>query len=65
VKGKIKTENLGIKNTDDLIKLIRDGQAQQMCILTHPNRWSDNYIDWITELLWQNIKNFAHPRISS
>jgi len=61
VKGKIKTENLGIKNTDDLIKLIRDGQAQQMCILTHPNRWSDNYIDWITELLWQNIKNVAHP----
>jgi len=58
VKDKIKIgENLGIKKTNDLIKFIRDGQAQQICILIHPARWSDNYIDWIIELLRQNMKN--------
>lgn len=29
----------GVRNTDDLIQLIRMGNIQDICILTHPERW--------------------------
>lgn len=54
-----------INSTDDLIKLIETKKYQQMCILAHPNRWTDDMATWMTELLWQNIKNIGKAFIKA
>lgn len=46
-----------IKNTDRIIGIIKEGNFDQICLLVHPNRWSDNMVDWMKELVWQNVKN--------
>ena len=28
-----------------------------MCIVAHPERWSDNFGAWLKDLVWQNVKN--------
>jgi len=30
-----------------------------MCILAHPERWSDSFGAWLKELVWQNVKNIG------
>jgi hypothetical protein len=47
----------GIKNTDNLIEMIKECCVEQMCILAHPERWSDSFGAWLKELVWQNVKN--------
>lgn len=54
-----------IKSTDALIGLIKNESQKNICILTHPNRWTDNFGDWFTELIWQNIKNIGKTVIKS
>lgn len=46
-----------IKSTDNLIDLISSKSLDKLYILAHPNRWASNAMEWITELIWQNIKN--------
>ena len=46
-----------IKNTDHLIEIIKEGNFEQICILVHPNRWNDNRLEWLKELIGQNVKN--------
>jgi hypothetical protein len=46
-----------MKSTDDVIRLINEGHVDQMCILAHPERWSDSFDAWLKELVWQNVKN--------
>ena len=46
-----------IKSTDDVIRLVNKGDSAQMCILAHPERWSDGFGAWLKELAWQNVKN--------
>ena len=53
----IKAGGIDVKSTDDVIKLLKDRVSEDVCILTHPNRWSDNFGGWLVELLWQNVKN--------
>jgi hypothetical protein len=48
-----------IKSTDDLVNIVREGKQQNICILVHPNRWTDDFGGWVTELVWQNIKNMG------
>lgn len=52
-----------LKSTDDIIDFINEGRAEQICILTHPNRWNDNISAWLAELVWQNIKNVGKAGI--
>lgn len=54
-----------VNSTDDIIKLTEAKKYQQMCILAHPNRWSDDVVMWMIELLWQNIKNIGKVYIKS
>ncbi|MDD5616182.1 MAG: hypothetical protein PHH85_08270 [Candidatus Methanoperedens sp.] len=63
----IVTDNIKerIKSTDDIIKLIKSRKYQQMCILAHPNRWTDNAVLWTIELFWQNIKNIGKAIIKA
>lgn len=46
-----------LKSTDDVIRLINGGDIERMCILAHPERWSDSFGAWLKELVWQNVKN--------
>jgi hypothetical protein len=34
------------KNTDELIKIVNIGELPNICILTHPERWSKNLLDY-------------------
>jgi hypothetical protein len=47
-----------IRNTGQLIFLLNKGQLPgKVMINTHPQRWSDQWLPWIWELCWQNVKN--------
>ena len=38
------------------------GDIEQMCILAHPERWSDGFGAWLKELVWQNVKNIGKEK---
>jgi hypothetical protein len=46
-----------IKNSDQLIAEIKN--IKRFYILTHPCRWNDNVVQWLKELIWQNVKNMG------
>jgi len=35
---------------------------QMLCILAHPERWSDSFGAWLKELVWQNVKNIGKEK---
>lgn len=39
-----------LEGTDDLINLIEKHEINQLCIVTHPERWSDNWLGWVSYL---------------
>jgi hypothetical protein len=47
------------RHTSDIISLIKSGRSPNICLLVHPNRWSDDPVEWFYELIWQNIKNLG------
>ena len=57
VVGANSRSNGKIKCSDDVIGMVNDGNVEQMCVLVHPNRWSDGFGAWLKELVWQNMKN--------
>lgn len=46
-----------IRHTDDIIGIMKSGRYPDICLLVHPNRWSDDPVEWMNELVWQNCKN--------
>ncbi|MDD3534833.1 MAG: hypothetical protein PHC50_01615 [Candidatus Cloacimonetes bacterium] len=47
-----------VKSTMHFIELIQAGKTpDRMMINTHPQRWDDNYLWWLKELVAQNLKN--------
>jgi hypothetical protein len=47
VKDKVATHQYVLpKNTDELIEIINTGELPNICILTHPERWSKNMLDY-------------------
>lgn len=59
VKDKTNFDQLRLENSDQLIQLIKNETYPEICILTHPNRWSITGIQWFTEIVKQKIKNMA------
>ncbi len=46
------------KSTTDLINIIENSIIpHQMMINFHPQRWSENIVQWYKELIYQNLKN--------
>jgi len=46
------------KHTTDVIDAVKAGRFPNQSMLTvHPQRWTDNYVLWIKELVWQKTKN--------
>jgi len=38
-----------LETTDDLIRYISKGRRDALCLLTHPNRWSNSSKEWLIE----------------
>jgi hypothetical protein len=56
---------LNLHSTYDIIKAITNGQFPLKIMITiHPQRWDDNPLPWIRELLWQNLKNVVKRMIA-
>jgi len=50
--------NYSIRKTDDIISAFRENQLpNQIMFNFHPQRWTDNRIQWTKELISQSIKN--------
>ncbi len=46
------------RETESIIQATRSQKMNDRLMITfHPQRWSDNYSEWLTELVAQNIKN--------
>jgi len=41
--------NLPVSSTDDLIAVIRNHKVNQLCIQTHPNRWTSGIVEFFVE----------------
>jgi hypothetical protein len=65
VKDKTNFDQLSLENSDQLIQLIKNETYPEICILTHPNRWSTTKIQWLNELISQNIKNIVKIGINT
>lgn len=35
--------------TDELVGLLADGEPERLYVLVHPNRWAENYVEFLTE----------------
>lgn len=47
-----------VKSTQHFIELIKAGQMpEKMMINTHPQRWNDDWVPWVVELVSQTVKN--------
>jgi len=50
--------DLGFHSTFDIIEAVDKGLLpDKIMINTHPQRWTDNPVEWMKELVWQNFKN--------
>ena len=50
--------NLRFRSTWDIIEAVERGLLPDRIMLNmHPQRWTDNPLAWIKELVWQNFKN--------
>jgi hypothetical protein len=47
-----------IHTTFDLISWLKNNPTHSMMITTHPQRWTNNHMEWTQEFIMQNIKNF-------
>jgi len=58
-EGKARNKfDIKIKNTHDLIRKIRNNELPDKILMNvHPQRWTDNPVEWAKELVWQNFKN--------
>lgn len=46
-----------LKGTDSLIYLLKKEDLGSICLLTHPDRWTDSYPGYLKQLIYQSIKN--------
>lgn len=55
-------EKLGLRfrSTQDIIDVAENGLLPDKIMITvHPQRWSDSFLPWAKELVWQNFKNMG------
>ena len=46
-----------VKHTDDIIKIIKKRDIKGICILVHANQWKENFREWLKWLMLQQIRN--------
>jgi len=47
----------GLKNLDDLKKILEDEKNRRIYMNMHPDRWSDNFSRWLIDLGFDTLKN--------
>ena len=53
-------EKYKFRTTQDIIDAAEGGLLPDKIMLTvHPQRWSDSFLPWARELVWQNFKNMG------
>lgn len=52
-------KNYNVKNTDDLINIIRNKEHPFIYVLVHPDDWCDNLDKWVYNLLTRQFKNIG------
>jgi len=59
VRDKVNSKfDIKIKDTNDLIKKIENGELpDKIMINVHPQRWTNDCVPWMKELVRQNVKN--------
>jgi len=59
IRDKVRSRyNPGLKKTSEIINGIKGKSLpEKIMINTHPQRWSDDFIEWTSEILLQNLKN--------
>ena len=58
LKREMAFEGLRFRHTWDIIEAVeKELLPDKIMINTHPQRWTDNPMDWTKELVWQNVKN--------
>jgi len=56
--GMLFRQGYRIRTTDELTDMAHNGLLPARLIInTHPQRWSDDPVAWVTELIMQNLKN--------
>jgi hypothetical protein len=45
-----------IKNTDDIINIIKRNEVNHIYLLVHPHQWRDNLKDWIKFSILKQIR---------
>jgi len=57
-KRQKKFKDLRFRSTFDIIEAVEGGRFPERVMMTfHPQRWTDNPVEWMKELVWQNVKN--------
>ena len=52
------TQHFSFHTTNDIIHAAHNDQLPDKILMTfHPQRWTDQPLPWIKELIWQNVKN--------
>ncbi|HPV15261.1 MAG TPA: hypothetical protein PL126_06390 [Candidatus Cloacimonadota bacterium] len=52
--------NIRIESSFHFIRLLKENKLpDKLMINTHPQRWDDNIVPWVRELVMQNVKNLA------
>jgi hypothetical protein len=61
IRDKVESNNhLNFKNTFELIGAIQRGELPDQLVITiHPQRWTANRVDWLTEFVGQSVKNLV------
>jgi len=50
--------DIAIQSTSHLIALVKQNALpHQVMINIHPQRWNDEFVPWVSELVGQNLKN--------
>jgi hypothetical protein len=51
-------------STDDIINAAKENRLPDKIMMTfHPQRWSDSFVPWVKELVFQNVKNIGKRMI--
>ena len=51
--------------TDQIIEALKTNSLpHQIMIITHPQRRTNNFAEWLTEYIWQSVKNQIKSRLS-
>lgn len=59
IRDKVESQfEIEVRSTQHFIELIKAGQMpEKMMINTHPQRWNDDWVPWVVELVFQTVKN--------